>query len=207
MTRQRYFAAGLSTLALVAGCFRSESPTSPSLPGMTPTPAATPTPDGTPTPTPVGTATPTPSGTPTPTPTPGGTPTPTPTPGGTPTPTPVPTPTPTPTPPPAPTLSQIQASIFTPSCGGSSCHSGASPQESLNLAAGATWGSAVNVPSMQQGGLSRIAPGNPSASYLVRKLEGGPGISGQQMPRGGPFLSPAEIQQVRDWITAGALNN
>jgi hypothetical protein len=77
----------------------------------------------------------------------------------------------------------------------------------MSLAAGQTHSSTVNVPSAQQGALVRIAPGNPDASYLVRKIQGGPGISGQQMPRGGPFLSQAEIDQIRAWVTAGALNN
>jgi hypothetical protein len=53
----------------------------------------------------------------------------------------------------------------------------------------------------------RVAPGNPDASYLVRKLEGAPGITGQRMPFGGPFLDAAAIQQVRAWIAAGAPNN
>ena len=190
MPRRLLLASVLSTLALVAaGCFRSESPTASPLPGTTPTP----------------TATPTPGGTPTPTPTPGGTPTPTPTPFGTPTPT--PPPTPTPTPPPAPTLSELQSSIFTVSCALSGCHAGASPQEGMSLEAGNTWSAIVNVTSTEQGSLNRVTPGDPNASYLIRKLEGGPGISGQQMPRGGPFLSAAQIQRVRDWVTAGALNN
>jgi hypothetical protein len=52
-----------------------------------------------------------------------------------------------------------------------------------------------------------VEPGNPDDSYLIRKLEGGPNISGGQMPLGGPALDQATINQIRDWITAGAQNN
>jgi hypothetical protein len=52
-----------------------------------------------------------------------------------------------------------------------------------------------------------VIPGNPDLSYLVRKLEGGPGITGARMPLGGPPLDPALIANVRAWITAGAPNN
>jgi len=55
--------------------------------------------------------------------------------------------------------------------------------------------------------LQRVSPNNPDASYLIRKLEGGPGISGSRMPPGGPFIPAANIQRIRDWITDGAPNN
>jgi hypothetical protein len=53
---------------------------------------------------------------------------------------------------------------------------------------------------------------NPSDSYLLRKLQGthtglgiyqppGPGV---QMPQGGPFLSPADINTISGWIAGGA---
>jgi hypothetical protein len=42
----------------------------------------------------------------------------------------------------------------------------------------------------------------------VQKLEGAPGIAGLRMPRNGPpFLTDAQVKMIRDWITAGALNN
>ena len=56
--------------------------------------------------------------------------------------------------------------------------------------------------------LDRIEPNDPDNSYLVRKIEGGPGISGGRMPAGGaPPLDPSVIQIVRDWVSAGAPNN
>lgn len=64
----------------------------------------------------------------------------------------------------------------------------------------------VNVASIQVGSLNRVTPGDPDNSYLIHKLEGTQ-ASGGRMPQGGPFLSQASIDMVRQWITDGALNN
>ena len=100
------------------------------------------------------------------------------------------------------TLTQVQAQIFTPFCSG--CHP---PNGGLNLGAGSAWSSTVNVNSSEQSSLKRIKPGDPDNSYLYRKVNGGPSITGSRMPQGGPFLSAAQIQLLRDWILAGAPNN
>jgi len=116
--------------------------------------------------------------------------------------------TPTPTPPASPTLAMIQAQIFDPSC--TSCHTdvGRTPSAGLNLRAGAAFAGLVSVASPAQAGAVRVIPGNANNSYLVQKLEGAPGITGLRMPRSGPpFLTDAQVQLVRAWITAGALNN
>jgi hypothetical protein len=120
----------------------------------------------------------------------------------TPAPTPTPSATPTPTPPPGVRLATLQSQIFTPICSG--CHP---PNEGMDLRSGQTHASTVNVPSSQQPSLMRVKPGDPDNSYLVRKLAGGPGITGTRMPQGGPFLSAQALQMVRDWISQGALNN
>jgi len=65
----------------------------------------------------------------------------------------------------------------------------------------------VNVPSIEQPSLKRVAPGDPDHSYLVQKIEGAAGISGARMPFGGPFLAQSDIDLVRTWIAQGALNN
>jgi hypothetical protein len=105
------------------------------------------------------------------------------------------------------TLSQLQTSIFTPKCSG--CHTGlgSSLPGVQNLTAGNTFASIVGVASIEQPALKRVAPGDPDHSYLVQKIEGAAGISGQRMPLGGPFLAQSEIDQVRAWIAQGALNN
>jgi len=123
-------------------------------------------------------------------------------------PTPAPPAPPAPPSPPATTLTQLQSSVFSPRC--SSCHNGqgnALPG-SMNLStASATFTALVGIASAEQPNVLRIAPNNPDASYLVRKIEGASGITGGRMPLGGPFLDQATIDQVRSWVTAGAQNN
>jgi len=92
--------------------------------------------------------------------------------------------------------------VFTASC--IRCHSGASAPQGLSLADGVSYDQIVSVASNQQGDLLRIDPGNPDDSYLLRKVLGTPGISGAQMPLGGPFLNSDDIQTITDWIAAGA---
>lgn len=106
-------------------------------------------------------------------------------------------------------LADIQATVFGPMCSG--CHSGPT---SGNLPSGMNMSTAndshaalVNQPSLQQGALDRVEPGDPDASYLIRKLEGGPGITGGRMPQGGPFLDQATVDTIRQWISDGAPNN
>jgi hypothetical protein len=50
----------------------------------------------------------------------------------------------------------------------------------------------------------RVAPGNPGDSYLIRKLEGTPGIVGGRMPLSGAPLDQPTINSIRAWITNGA---
>jgi len=108
------------------------------------------------------------------------------------------------------TLTQIQEAVFTPRC--SACHDGSQPANgqlpgAMNLKAGASFASLVNVASLQQPDVMRVRPGEPANSYLIHKLEGTFGITGQRMPLGGPFLDQATIDQIRSWIESGAPNN
>ncbi|MDH3532568.1 MAG: hypothetical protein OEO82_06525, partial [Gammaproteobacteria bacterium] len=106
------------------------------------------------------------------------------------------------------TLAQIQAQVFTPMCSG--CHSGPTSgnlPSGMNLSsAAASHAALVNEPSLQVA-LDRVEPGQPDNSYLIRKLEGGPGIDGSRMPQGGPFLDQETVDQIRQWISDGALMN
>ncbi len=105
------------------------------------------------------------------------------------------------------TLSQLQTDVFTPRCSG--CHDGSNAPGgalpgSMDLRAGQSWGSLVNVASLEKPALMRVEPGDPANSYLIHKLEGAPDIGGSRMPLGGPFLDQATIDDVRAWIAAGA---
>jgi hypothetical protein len=107
----------------------------------------------------------------------------------------------------APTLTQLQADIFTPICSG--CHTGvgAGLPGVQNLTAGNTYASIVDVVSIEDPTLKRVNPSDPDNSYLVRKIEGAAGIVGVRMPATGGPLTQAQIDEVRAWIAAGALNN
>lgn len=107
------------------------------------------------------------------------------------------------------TLTQIQNSVFGPICSG--CHSGPTSgnlPSGMNLSsAAASHAALVNVQSLQVASLDRVEPTDADNSYLIRKLEGGPGIIGDRMPQGGPFLDQATIDMIRQWIDEGAPNN
>lgn len=102
---------------------------------------------------------------------------------------------------PAVTLAQVQSDIFSARCAG--CHNGSSsflPGVQNLSSASATVTSLVGVTSLEQPTLQRVRPGDPNASYVIMKLEGATGISGARMPRGGPYLSTAQIEEVKSWI-------
>jgi len=63
----------------------------------------------------------------------------------------------------------------------------------------------VGIASTQDANILRVNPGNPDTSYLIQKLEGTAG-SGVQMPPNNP-ISQAEIDVIRQWITAGAIDD
>lgn len=107
------------------------------------------------------------------------------------------------------TLTQLQAEIFSVCTG---CHDGSVGPSgplpgSMNLLAGSSWTSLVNVASGEQPALMRVKPGDAANSYLVRKLEGAASISGSRMPEGGPYFNAAALDRLRAWIAAGAPNN
>jgi hypothetical protein len=96
--------------------------------------------------------------------------------------------------------------IFTNNCAFSGCHAGSSPEEGMNLSQNLAYADIVNVISSQQPGLKRVDPGQPDNSYLVKKIQGSAGIDGDRMPADGPpYLTTAQIDTIRLWITNGAL--
>ena len=106
-----------------------------------------------------------------------------------------------------PTLTSIQASIFTPRCALGGCHAGPEPQQGMDLSAGNSYAHIVRVPSTELPAFQRVAPKVSADSYIIMKLSGDPRISGERMPFGGPYLTLAEIDSIRQWIDAGAPND
>lgn len=103
------------------------------------------------------------------------------------------------------TFSRVQNQIFTPSCALAGCHDASGQQEGQILSAGQSYAMIVGVPSHQMPALKRIEPGDPSNSYLYRKVVGS-GIVGTPMPQGGQ-LTEQQISLLRDWIRRGAPND
>lgn len=93
---------------------------------------------------------------------------------------------------PSVTLTTLQSTVFTPACSG--CH-GRNGDAGMDLRAGQSYSNLVNVRATSQSG-TRVIPGDPSNSVLVKKLASG--------HRSRPT---AEQQQIRNWILAGAQNN
>lgn len=101
----------------------------------------------------------------------------------------------------------LQACVFFPRCGAfGTCHGGSEPAERLSLAdREATCASLVDAPSRRQPEHLLVASGDPAASYLLDKLQGLPGLTGERMPAPpvAPLTTP-EIDAVRAWVAAGA---
>lgn len=106
-----------------------------------------------------------------------------------------------------PELHCIQQFVFTPSCAVSGCHANPGVNLGLDLSEGRTYMNTVGVTSAEDSTLLRIDPGDPDASYLLRKLRGDPNILGDRMPFGGPYLSQAEIDVIEQWVLDGAQDN
>ena len=75
------------------------------------------------------------------------------------------------------------------------------------LTADVSWPALVETSSSQIPSLRRVAPGAPDSSYVLNKLMGSDGISGERMPLGGPFLNVGDLALIRLWVEQGALNN
>ncbi len=108
---------------------------------------------------------------------------------------------------PAPTLSSLQATIFTPRCAVPGCHLQPGAALGMDLSEGMTWGNVVDVRSVEVPAFVRVAPGDPSNSYLYLKVTGDPRILGERMPFGGPPLPAGDIESLAEWILAGARND
>jgi CHRD domain/Bacterial Ig domain len=102
-------------------------------------------------------------------------------------------------------FADIQLRVFNASCAFAGCHAGATPPVGLNLEAANSHARLVNVNSGEVPALLRVAPGDAPASYMIRKLEGTPGILFNRMPLGRAPLPQNLIDGIKAWINAGAL--
>lgn len=107
---------------------------------------------------------------------------------------------------PSATFARVQNEVFTPTCARLGCHDTLGQQSQQVLTAGRAYVNTVGVPSVELPQLMRVTPGDPTNSYLYRKIIGS-NITGDRMPQGLPPLSDAQIKLVRDWIRRGAPND
>lgn len=113
-----------------------------------------------------------------------------------------------------PTFASVRTEILetTDAAGRTSCvtchtDQGRVPAGNLNLR-NDPYHALVNAASRQKAGEILVVPGNPEASYLIKKLEGREGIVGLRMPRNGPpYLTAGQIVVIKRWIEVGAPNN
>jgi hypothetical protein len=112
-------------------------------------------------------------------------------------------------PPAAPTFTELQTTIFTPTCAVSGCHLGDTAQLGLDLSAGKAYANLVGKASVEVPVLNRVTANNADSSYLVIKLEGSPRMAPgtSRMPLVGGPLTAEQITKVREWIAAGAKND
>jgi hypothetical protein len=105
-------------------------------------------------------------------------------------------------------LSTIQREIFTPKCALSGCHGvPLDPAPALNLSQGQSHAALVNVDSKMVDGAKRVVPGDPNASLLFQAVNGTSPPPVTRMPSSSPPLPSADIDAIREWIAAGALDD
>ncbi len=103
-------------------------------------------------------------------------------------------------------LDTLHRTIIGQRCSGEPglCHNG---QFEPNLSTPAlTYLYMVNRPSIENGDVLRVAPGDADASFLIDKLRDRNGV-GSQMPLGADPLTEEEIQAIEAWIDGGALRS
>jgi len=101
--------------------------------------------------------------------------------------------------------------IFNRSCALAGCHVPAA--QFPDLSQSDSYNAIVGKRSQQQARLQLVNPGDPNDSYLVRKIDGGPDISGVLMPQGcpaapvkGQCLTADETTAIAQWVKECALN-
>jgi hypothetical protein len=103
---------------------------------------------------------------------------------------------------------QIQHTLSS-DCGVAGCHVPGDPPLGLVLAPGFAYANLVNVRSREYPVEFRVNPGDPTTSFLYRKISENPPPVGYKMPAPatGSVLELTEIDRVRRWILQGAPNN
>lgn len=119
------------------------------------------------------------------------------------------------------TLGWIEQNVFTPNCGGSSCHGtaagGGPPGGRITLTTG-SHSKLVDVDATLAAGRKLVVPSDVARSYLMVMLRAIPladadpspapaPLEDRYMPLGSPAICCQKLDAIGRWITAGALNN
>jgi hypothetical protein len=109
----------------------------------------------------------------------------------------------------APSFSTDIQPIFDRRCSIGGCHSLATAQGGLTLAASASYAALVGVPSSLRPQFDRVEPFDPANSWLVRMIGPDPALrlGHQRMPLSSVPLTPNQIQTIVNWIEQGAPRN
>ena len=98
----------------------------------------------------------------------------------------------------------IQA-IFNSNCVGGGCHN-ATASAGLILSQGQAYNNLVNVDSTSEPNFKRVLPNDAQNSYIVMKLENRQTVGGR-MPLNRSPLTTVQIQNIKNWINKGAIQN
>jgi hypothetical protein len=116
-----------------------------------------------------------------------------------------------------PTFSRDVVPLLQGSCGfGSGCHGTAQPAGFVELTLGsgdaASLLARLKAKSVREPSLSLVEPGNPSGSFLLRKVTGdfaglpcGPSACGERMPQRSTPLPQEALDLLAQWIQQGAV--
>lgn len=102
-----------------------------------------------------------------------------------------------------PSFTELETDVFGLSCAFSSCHG--SGTAGLFLNGEDDFDRLVQAPSTIVEGEILVIPYDAEGSYLIKKMRGTDGISGDIMPPGG--MDAEVVQNIERWIDAGALQD
>lgn len=97
-------------------------------------------------------------------------------------------------------LEEGATALMAAGCTGPGCHAGRYPKTGLDLSAEAFPASVVGVESRKAEGWLLVDPADPSASYLLAKIVGEPGIVGERMPIKAPPMPASDVALLRLWL-------
>ncbi len=99
------------------------------------------------------------------------------------------------------TQASLKSDVFASACALSGCHGATTPAAGLDLTVSDLVAVTAGQAASSCSGWVLVAPGDPDASLLYRKLSGNvPSECGDAMPPAGPALSEAQLACVKGWI-------